>query len=46
MARAEKSAIIEVFEEAVAWVDNKTVSKMKAFSQIWYTSPAGSAYYD
>ncbi len=37
---------MEIFEEAQAWVDNKLVSKMKAFLQMWYISPAGSMFYD
>lgn len=43
--RIEKAAMIEMFEEAQAWVEQKLVSKMKAFSQMWYQSPAGSTYH-
>ena len=44
--KIERAAIMEIFEEAQAWVDNKLVSKMKSFSQMWYSSPAGSAFYE
>ena len=43
--KIEKAAIMKIFEEAQAWVDNKLVSKMKSFSQMWYSSLAGSAFY-
>lgn len=36
----EKQAMGEVFKEAQAWVEQKLVSKMKAYSQLWYHSPA------
>lgn len=36
----------EAFKEVQAWVDQKIVAKMKAFSEIWYQSPAGAAYYN
>ena len=32
--KIEKAAIMEIFKEAQAWVDNKLVSKMKSFSQM------------
>ena len=46
VARDEKAAMTEAFEEAQAWVDQKIVAKMKTFSEIWYQSPAGAAYYN
>ncbi len=44
--KIKRAAMMEIFEKAQAWVDNKLVLKMKAFSQMWYTNPAGSAFYD
>ncbi len=35
-ARIEQFAMIETFEEAQAWVEQKLVSKIKTFSQMWY----------
>ena len=46
VARDKKAAMIEAFKEAQAWVDQKIVAKMKAFSEIWYQSPTGAAYYN
>lgn len=34
MKKIKEMIMIEIFEKAQAWVDNKLVLKMKAFSQI------------
>ncbi len=44
-ARIEKSTMIETFEEVQAWMEQKLVSKMKVFSQMWYQNPARSTYH-
>lgn len=43
--KSDKLAMSESFEAAQTWIDSQLIGKMRAYTRLWYSSPAGAKYH-